>query len=155
MSETLIERMDRMWKNMDAMFNYPLLSGALPKLENRGLKPLIHRPHNLITKKNDKGTVTGWALELPYTPFKRDEVSIEVKGYSLIVSCGTENKVKDEELDFAGISYQKFSFSIPLPEDVDVKAITAKADDGMLRIELPAKAVVDADEEDVLKIEVK
>nr|DAH73812.1 MAG TPA: hypothetical protein [Caudoviricetes sp.] len=155
MSETLIERMDRMWKNMDAMFNYPLLSGALPKLENRGLKPLIRRPHNLITKKNDKGTVTGWALELPYTPFKRDEVSIEVKGYSLVVSCGTENKVKDEELDFAGISYQKFSFSIPLPEDVDVKAITAKADDGMLRIELPAKAVVDADEEDVLKIEVK
>lgn len=155
MSETLIERMDRMWKNMDAMFNYPLLSGAFPKLENRGLKPLIRRPHNLITKKNDKGIVTGWALELPYTPFKRDEVSIEVKGYSLVVSCGTENKVKDEELDFAGISYQKFSFSIPLPEDVDVKAITAKADDGMLRIELPAKALVEADEEDVLKIEVK
>lgn len=154
MSETLIERMDRMWKNMDAMFNYPLLSGTLPKLENRGLKPLLRRPHNLITKKDDKGVVTGWAIELPYTPFKRDEVSVEVKDHSLMVSCGSENKIKDEELDFAGISYQKFSFSIPLSEDVDVKSISAKADDGMLRIDLPAKAV-EADKEDVLKIEVK
>ena len=71
-----------------------------------------------------------------------------------MVTCGSENKVRDEEMDFSNISYQSFSFSIPLSDTVDVKNISAKAEDGMLRIDLPAKAL-EAKKEDVLKIEVK
>lgn len=149
---SLIEQMDRMWKNMDAMFSYPLATDG-SKFETRGLKPIIKRPHTLITKKDDAGAVTGWAVELPYTPFKKDEVNIQVKDNVLSVSCGSENKVKDEEADFSSISYQSFSFAIPLSETVDAKNISAKADDGMLRIELPAKVLEKKD--DVLKIEVK
>lgn len=150
---SLIEQMDRMWRNMDAMFSYPLLQDD-SKFETRGLKQIIKRPHNLITKKDDKGTVTGYALELPYTPFKKNEVSVEVKDNVLMVTCGTENKVKDEEMDFSNISYQSFSFSIPLSDTVDIKNISATADDGMLRIDLPAKAIEEK-KDDVLKIEVK
>lgn len=150
---SLFEQMDRMWRNMDALFNYPLLADE-SKFETRGLKQIIKRPHNLITKKDDKGTVTGYALELPYTPFKKDEVNVEVKDNVLMVTCGSENKVRDEEMDFSNISYQSFSFSIPLSDTVDVKNISAKAEDGMLRIDLPAKAL-EAKKEDVLKIEVK
>jgi len=150
---SLIEQMDRMWRNMDAIFSYPLLQDD-SKFETRGLKQIIKRPHNLITKKDDKGTVTGYALELPYTPFKKNEVSVEVKDNVLMVTCGTENKVKDEEMDFSNISYQSFSFSIPLSDTVDIKNISATADDGMLRIDLPAKAIEEK-KDDVLKIEVK
>lgn len=150
---SLFEQMDRMWRNIDAMFNYPLITDG-SKFENRGLKNLIKRPHSLITKKDDKGTVTGYGLEIPYTPFKKDEVKVEVKDNVLTVTCGTENKVKDEEFDFSSISYQNFSFSIPLSDTVDVKNITAKAEDGMLRIDLPAK-LLEAKKDDVLKIEVK
>lgn len=150
---SLFEQMDRMWRNMDAIFNYPLLADE-SKFENRGLKTIIKRPHNLITKKDTNGVVTGYALELPYTPFKKDEVNVEVKDNVLVVTCGTENKVKDEEMDFSNISYQSFSFSIPLSDSVDIKNISAKADDGMLRIELPAKTIEEK-KDDVLKIEVK
>ena len=151
---SLLKQMDQMWKNMDAMFNYPLISDGTNKFENRGLKRIIGRPHSLMTKKDDKGTVTGWAIELPYTPFKKDEVNVEVKDKVLFVSCGTENKVKDEEMDFSSISYQNFSFSMPLSDSVDVGNITAKAEDGMLRIDLPAK-VIEEKKDNVLKIEVK
>ena len=152
---SLFEQMDRMWRNMDAMFNYPLLADNTgSKFETRGLKKLINRPHNLTTKKDSSGNVVGWGLEVPYTPFKRDEVNVEVKNNVLTVNCGFENKVKDEEMDFSSISYQNFSFSIPLSDNVDIKSITAKAEDGMLRIDLPAKAI-EAKKDDVLKIEVK
>ena len=151
---SLFEQMDRMWKNLDAVFSYPLLTDSASRFENRGLKRLVGRPHNLITKKDKDGTVTGWSIEVPYTPFKKDEVNVEVKDNCLNVTCGSENKVKDEEMDFSSISYQSFSFSIPLSDSVDINNISAKADDGMLRVDLPAKAIK-AKKDDVLKIEVK
>ena len=150
---SMFEEMENMWRNMDAMFNAPLLTDG-SKFKTRGLRSIIARPHNLITKKDDKGNVTSWSIEIPYTPFKKDEVSVEVKDHALTVVCGKENKVKDDEMDFSSISYQAFNFTIPLSENVDVNNITAKAEDGMLRIDLPAKAIEEK-KENVLKIEVK
>lgn len=149
----MFEQMDRMWRNLDAMFSTPLLADD-SKFKTRGLRSIISRPHNLITKKDENGNVKSFQLEVPYTPFKKDEVNVQVKDNVLTVSCGTENKVKDEEMDFSSISYQNFSFSIPLSDTVDIAGITAKAEDGMLRIDLPAKAIEEK-KNDVLKIEVK
>ena len=153
MYSVLEENMDRMWRNLDAMFNYPRIENE-SKFKTRGLKNIISRPHTLITKKDENGKVTSFQLELPYTPFKKDEVNVEVKDNVLTVSCGTENKVKDEDIDFSSISYQNFSFSIPLSNTVDVKNITAKAEDGMLCINLPTKVIEDK-KDNILKIEVK
>lgn len=149
---TMIEHMDRMWRNLDAMFNYPLLADD-SKFKTRGLRSIISRPHNLITKKSKDGKVTAFQLEVPYTPFTKDEVNVEVKDRVLTVSCGAENKTKDEEMDFSSISYQNFTFSLPLSDCIDINGITATANDGMLRIYLPAKAI-DEKKDNVLKIEV-
>ena len=154
MITSIFDKMDEMWRDMDWFFNRSLQIEDGTAFKNRGLKRIIGRPHSLITKKDDNGKVTGWALELPYTPFKRDEVKVEVSDNVLTVSCGTENKVRDEKADFSDISYQMFNFSIPLSDGVDVTQISAKAEDGMLRIELPAKAIEEKKPE-VLKIEVK
>ena len=150
---SMFEQMDRMWRNLDAMFNSPLLEDE-SKFKTRGLKSIIARPHNLITKKDENGKVKSFQLEVPYTPFKKDEVDVQVKDNILTVSCGKENKVKDEEMDFSSISYQSFCFSIPLSDTVDVNGITATAEDGMLRIDLPAKEIEEK-KENILKIEVK
>ena len=150
---SMFEQMDRMWRNLDAIFNYPLLTDE-SKFKMRGLRSVIGRPHNLITKKDENGKVTSFKLEVPYTPFTKDEVNVTVKDGVLTVACGSENKVKDEEMDFSSISYQSFNFSIPLSDSIDVNGITAKADDGMLRIDLPTKAIEEK-KDDVLKIEVK
>ena len=154
MITSIFDKMDEMWRDMDWFFNRPLQINDRSGFKTRGLKRVIGRPHSLITKKDDKGNVTGWALEFPYTPFKKNEVNVEVKDNALVVTCGTENKTRDEEMDFSDISYQMFNFSIPLSENVDVSKISAIADDGMLRVELPAKAIEEK-KPDVLKIEVK
>lgn len=154
MITSIFDRMDEMWRDMEWFFNRPLQLEDSSAFKNRGLKRIIGRPHSLITKKDNDGKVTGWSIELPYTPFTKDEVNVEVKDHSLVVTCGTENKTRDENMDFSDISYQMFSFSIPLSDNVDVTKISAIANDGMLRIELPAKAVEEKKPE-VLKIEVK
>ena len=151
MSEIMIhdpfEHMSNMFRNLEAMMYFYFGK------ESRGLRKWINRPHNLITKKNDKGEVVGYKIEIPYTPFTKDEVNVEVKDGNLTVTCGTENKVRDEEMDFSSISYKNFSFSLPLSDSIDINNITANANDGMLRIDLPTKAI--EDKHDALKIEVK
>ena len=122
-----------MFKNLEAVMDFDF------NKESRGLKRWIKRPHNLITKKDKDGKIEKYQLELVYTPFKKDEVKVEVLEGVLNVKCGSENKVKDEDMDYCGISHQSYSFSIPLADEIDVNAIEAKAEDGVLYIELPVK----------------
>ena len=136
MLTTIFDDMNNMFKRMDAMMNYPLSS-----LGNRGLKNIIHRPHNLITKKDENGNVIGYSIEVVYTPFKRDEVAVEVLDNVLTVRCGNENREKDESMDYCGISRQTYEFSIPLAETIDHQSISAKAEDGILYIDLPMKKI--------------
>ena len=113
-----------MFKNLEAVMDFDF------NKESRGLKRWIKRPHNLITKKDKDGKIEKYQLELVYTPFKKDEVKVEVLEGVLNVKCGSENKVKDEDMDYCGISHQSYSFSIPLADEIDVNAIEAKAEDG-------------------------
>jgi len=145
----LFNEMDNMFNWMDAMFNYQLSS-----IGNRGLKPVINRPHNLITKRDENGKVIGYTIEVVYTPFRKDEVKVEVEDRNLTVRCGAENKVKDDNMDYCGISYQSYKFTIPLANDIDVNAIDAKAEDGILKIQLPVKKLEEK-ATPVIAIEVK
>lgn len=154
MIASIFDKMNDMWKDMDWFFSRPLQLADDSSFKSRGLKRVIGRPHSLMTKKDKNGVVTGWALELPYTPFKKEEVDVKVEDTTLVVTCGTENKTRSEDMDFSDISYQTFSFSIPLSDNVDVNKISAKANDGMLYIELPAKAIEEK-KSDILKIEVQ
>lgn len=122
-----------MFRNLEAMMDFDF------NKESRGLKRWLKRPHNLITKKDKDGKIEGYQLETVYTPFKKDEVKVEVLDGVLTVNCGSENKIKDEEMDYCGISRQSYSFSIPLSDTIDINAIDAKAEDGVLYINLPVK----------------
>ena len=124
-----------MFRNLEAMMDFDFSK------ESRGLRRWVNRPHNLITKKDENGKIESYQLEVVYTPFKKDEVKVEVLNGTLTVKCGSENKVKDENMDYCGISHQSYSFSIPLSDSVDVDAIDAKADEGVLYINLPVKKV--------------
>jgi HSP20 family protein len=132
------------------MFNYPL---SMDTVKTRGIRSLLKRPHNCITIKDDKGNTTGYSLETVYTPFKKDDVNVSVENNVLTVKCGKENKIKDEKMDYCGVSYQSYEFSVPLADNVDTTKITAKAEDGMLRIDMPLKEQIP--ENSRLQIEVK
>ena len=106
-----------------------------------GLKKIISRPHDLVNMKDEKGNVIGQKLSLVYTPFKKDQIKVTVEDDTLTVAIGDEKKEekKDEngEIVYKGISTQATRFSIKLTDQIDKKAVTAKAEDGMLHIDLP------------------
>jgi HSP20 family molecular chaperone IbpA len=142
---------DNMFNQMDALFNYPLSSDNTKK---RGLKSIIKRPHNLITIKDENGKICGYQLETVYTPFSKEDIKIEIKnGNSINVKCGMENKVKDVEMDYCGISYQSYEFTLPLAESTDITNITAKAEDGMLIINIPLEK--EEPKEDCIEIKIQ
>lgn len=141
---------DNMFKQMDAIFNYPISSDNTKK---HGLKSIIKRPHNLITNKDENGKIIGYQLETVYTPFSKEDVKIEIKNGNIItVKCGKENKVRDVDMDYCGVSYQSYEFSLPLDDSTDIKNITAKAEDGMLRINMPLKK--EEPKEDCIEIDI-
>ena len=137
-----------MFKELEALMDFDFTREA------KGLKKWIKRPHNLITNKDQDGKVTSFGLEVVYTPFKKEECKVQVLDNMLSVSCGSENKVKDSEMDWCGVSHQSYCFTLPLPDYVDTDAITAKAEDGMLYINLPVKKVEEKKDE-ARQIEVK
>ena len=165
--QTLSDDMDRMVDNLDqffssnwfdranALMNYPFT--AAKKLANSGFRQ-IKRPHNLITLKDKDGKVTGYSIETVYTPFKKSDVEVTVDKGALKVRCGSKTeetgKSKDKAMNHCSISYQSYEFTLPLTEDVDTARISAEAEDGMLRITLPLKEVIE-EKDEPLKIEVK
>ena len=126
-----------MFRNLEAIMDFDF------NKESGGLKRWIKRPHNLITKKDKDGKIESYQLEMVYTPFKKNDVKVEILDGTLTVKCGSENKIKDEDMDYCGISHQSYSFSIPLSDSIDIGAIDAKAEDGVLRIGLPVKKIED------------
>lgn len=148
MHDPLFTGMSNMFRNLEAMMDFDF------KKESRGLRRWIGRPHNLITKKDEKGNIQGYKLEVVYTPFAKDEVKVEILDHVLTVKCGSENKIKDEDMDYCGISHQSYEFSMPLADSIDEAGITAKAEDGILNIEFPVKKTVE-NEVKPLQIEVK
>jgi len=124
---------------------------------SRGLKKIIQRPHDLVNVKDEKGNVVGQKLSLVYTPFKKDQIKVTVNDGMLTVSIGDEKKEekKDEngEIVYKGISTQATRFSLKLTDQIDKAAVTAKAEDGMLHINLPF--VKKAEEPKQIEISVK
>ena len=133
-----------MYSIVDDMFDmFDLMSAAFcggynGKFENKGLRSIISKPHNLYTLKNEKGEITSYVIKLVYTPFSKNDISVDVKNDVLTVSIGKENKQDEEGLIYKSISTQCSTFSFKITDaNVDTKAINAKADDGILTITLP------------------
>ena len=98
--------------------------------------------YNLYTVKSEDGKITEWKIELVYTPFKKEDISVNVSGGLLSVEIGTENKTKDKDFVYQGISNQYTKFSFSLSDKIDTDNITAKANDGILTITMPVKEIV-------------
>jgi len=135
----------------DIIFRYPFMNNMFKEIEalmdfdfnneSKGLRKIISRPHNLITRKDKDGKISSFELQVVHTPFKKSEVKVNVLDNVLSVQCGTENKIKDKDMDYCGISHQSYQFSLPLSEQIDTKTITAHAEDGVLYVNLPVKGI--------------
>lgn len=140
---------DDMWQNMIALTEYPLNGKTLKDI---GLRKLISRPHNIVNVTDPKtNQVIEQRLEVVTTPFKKDDVKVEISGNTLIVKCGTDPNLGDpckepkeagdpeENYLYKGISEQYYTFQLKLSNKVDVANIKAKNQDGILTVTLPYK----------------
>lgn len=129
----MLELYSPLWEMMD-LFNSPFER----RIENHGLRN-IKRPHNLVNVKDENGNIIAQKLSVVTTPFKKEDVTAQVVGDTLVVKCGSEN-VKDaenEEVIFRGISAQSYEFSLKLSKTVDKNRISGENIDGVLTITLP------------------
>lgn len=127
---------DDMFQYLDAWLNQS--NKSTRTLENYGLKSTIKRPHNLYAIRDENGNITSYKIEVVTTPFSKKDVRVEVEDDILTVICGSENHHDEdsEHMLYKGISSQSYQFSLRLNK-IDVENITAKVDDGILRITMP------------------
>ena len=142
---------DDMWQNMVALTEYPFNGKTLKDI---GLRKLITRPHNIVNVTDPKTKeVIEQRLEVVTTPFKKNQVQVQVADNTLTVSCGDVEDVskKSNEDDpeeaylYKGISSQYYTFSLKLSDKVDKSKIRAKNEDGILTVTLPFKQTTAGD----------
>lgn len=98
-----------------------------------------------IPAVNVKETAKAFNLEVAAPGFKKDDFKLEVKNGFLMISgeTKTEKEEKDESYMRREFSYNQFSRSFALPENVKSDDINAQYADGILKVVLP-KAKVEA-----------
>lgn len=131
--------MDNMFGLNDAFFRYnPIFNDNA--LSTYGFKSILKRPHNLIEVHDDDGNLISQRLEVTTTPFTKDQVKVIINNNILTVSCGSEQKVpENESVIYRGISAQTYTFSLSIPDTIDQKKISAVNKDGILKIDMPVK----------------
>jgi HSP20 family protein len=87
-------------------------------------------------EKTDK-----YLVSLAVPGFKKEDLTIDVEGNMLTVSSEKEETKKevDEMYSRNEYSFQSFSRSFTIPEDVKQDNIEAQYEDGILKIRLPRK----------------
>ena len=88
---------------------------------------------NVAEKENE------YSIEVAAPGYKKDDFKISVNNDVLTISAEAkaENKEGDKEYTRQEYSYNSFSRSFRLPDNVKDDAIKAKYEDGMLKLNLP------------------
>jgi HSP20 family protein len=79
-----------------------------------------------------KQVENGFSIEIDLPGVKKEDVQIDLKGRELRVSA--KRKFSDAEAQAGKINEQKIEKNFELGEDVDTEEISAKLEDGVLRV---------------------
>lgn len=94
-------------------------------------------PANLSEKENE------FLVDLSAPGLKRNDFKVSVENGYLTISCEKKEEFKDEKENYKRMefSYNSFSRSFHLPDNVIEDKINAKYEDGILHISIPKKEV--------------
>ena len=97
---------------------------------------MITQPAVNIIEDNNQ-----YMVSLAVPGFKKEDFIIDMDGNMLTISSEKEENKEEKEERFTRreYSYTSFSRSFTLPEDVNLNAIDAKYENGVLNITLPRK----------------
>lgn len=119
-------------RTFDTMFDslFPMVGSCKPGSDcERFRTPLVN------INENDQGYVI--TMELPGVEKKDIEVSIE--GKELVVTAERSEKVESEGLLRREIHSEKYKRSFTLGDTIDAESITAKLENGILKVTLSRK----------------
>lgn len=106
-----------------------------------GSNLLSSRPGVNVPSVNIKETPNAFVLEIAAPGLRREDFQLEVDDHTLTVSAETEDEENDEKSDNGYFrreySYDAFSRSFVLPENVKEGAIEAKYERGILIVTVP------------------
>ena len=88
---------------------------------------------------NIRETDTEYALEVAVPGMKKENFEIDVEDATLTISAETEtsSEAEDDNYRRREFSYSSFRRSFSLPENVDEDKVSARYEDGLLRVVLP------------------
>jgi len=122
-------------------------SGLLPSLasnlfENELLAPRLFNFWNnemVNPAANIAETNTEYKIDLSAPGLKKDDFKIEIDNGMLTVSCEKEEETKDGDKEYKvrEYSYNSFTRTFQLPENVKDDQINAKYTDGVLHLTIP------------------
>ena len=98
---------------------------------------------NSLPAVNVSETDKEYRVTLAAPGLSREDFKVDVEGNLLVISSEKEEKRDDKNERFTRQEYRfsSFSRSFNLPEDVQKEKINATYKDGILRIDLPRKAI--------------
>ena len=103
--------------------------------------PFNRSKYSQIPPTNITETKTEFKLDISAPGLTKADFKIDIDGGTLIISSEKKEEISEEKEDYKRkeFSYNSFSRSFQLPENVAEEKINAKYDNGMLRISIPKK----------------
>jgi HSP20 family protein len=99
---------------------------------------------------------TGFCVDLSVPGFGKNDIQVEIDKNILKVSAKVETekeeKDKDQKVLRREFSMSSFARNFVLPDSIDVENISAKHEDGILKIMLPKKTLIVEDKVKTIKI---
>jgi len=104
--------------------------------------PRLREWASRVPAANEIDIADPFEIEVAVSGMKKDEFSITQENGALCISAERkeEKKEKKENYTRREFSYAAFSRSFMLPETVKAEAVSAKYEEGVLRVHLPKKA---------------
>ncbi|HIE15292.1 MAG TPA: Hsp20/alpha crystallin family protein [Bacteroidales bacterium] len=131
----LVKRNDLWFPDITSIFDDFLGLGG----ENTGLSIATGRSIPAVNiKENDKS----FEVEVAAPGMKKKDFKVEVENNVLTISAEKKEEKKETKENYSRreFSYESFERSFTLPQDlVDANKISAKYEDGILRIAIPKK----------------
>jgi HSP20 family protein len=108
-------------------------------LDNNFDFPSINRLGVSVPSVNVTETAKEYKLEVAAPGLERKDFKIEVENHTLCISAEKEEEKKEKEGEFTRreYSFNSFSRSFTLPEDVKENDIDAKYENGVLKVLVP------------------
>jgi HSP20 family molecular chaperone IbpA len=104
--------------------------------------PNVHYPYDILVRHTtDTNTVYEYEIQVALAGLDKDEIRIKVKDARLNIEIDPQDPEppSDHLISYLrnGISYRKAALEFSLAKEVDIKNITSKFKDGLLKVTIP------------------